>query len=72
MFCDNESIYTNVSTPELTLEKNNVSICYHKCREDVDSRVAHIAREGTAINLADMFTNILGKIILETLLDKLT
>ena len=70
IFCDNESVYKNMSTPELTLKNNNVSISYHKCREDVATRVARIAKEGTATNLADMFTKMLVQIRRENMLDK--
>ena len=44
MLCDNEYIYKNVSTPESTFKKKNVSICYHKCREAVAARVARLAK----------------------------
>ena len=72
MFCDNESVYKNVSTPESTLKKNNVSICYHKCKEDVEDGLAQISKEGTSTNLSGLFTKILVQIRYETLLDKFT
>ena len=67
MFCDNEAVYKNASTPESTLKKNNISICYHKCRYYVADRVDQIAKEGTATN----FDHIVH-IRCETLLDKFT
>ena len=70
MFCENESYYKNVLTPELMFKKNNGSICYHKCREDVAAVVARISKEEMATNLADLFTNILVHIRRETFLDK--
>ena len=70
MFCDNEYVYKNVATPELTLKKKNISICHHKYREDVSAGVARIPKEGTATNVYDMFTNMLVKIRRETFLDK--
>ena len=39
MFCDIESVYKNISTPDSTLKKKNGSIFCHKCREDVASGV---------------------------------
>ena len=72
MFCDNETVYKNASTPESTLKKKNISICYHKFREAVAAGVARIAKEGTANNLVDMFTKMWVQIRRETLLDKFT
>ena len=72
MFCNNESVYKNVLTPESTLKKKNVSIFYHKCREAVSSGVSWIDKDGAATNLADLFTNMLVHIRRETLLDKFT
>ena len=51
-----------VSTPQSTLKKKVLSICYHKCREAVAVKVAWIAREGTTINLTDMFRKMLVQI----------
>ena len=72
MFCENESFSNKVSTPEFKLKGNNVSICYHKCRETVATGVYQIAKEGTATNLANLFTKILVHIRRETLFDKFT
>ena len=71
MLCDNEDVYNNTSTPELTLNKKNVSICYYKCRKDVAAGVDRISKEGTATNLPDLLTKILVHIRRETLLYKL-
>ena len=62
MFSDNESAHNNVSNHESTLKKKNLSICYHICRETVATRVSRISKEGTAINLAGMFTKMLVQI----------
>ena len=72
MFCENKAVYNNVSTPESTLNKKNVSICYRKCREAVAAGVARIDKEGTATNLDDLFTKILVQIRHEILLEKFT
>ena len=68
MFCDNKYVYKNVSTPDSTLKKNNVIICYYKCRKAVDYGVARISKEGITTNLDDFFTNILIQTRRETLL----
>ena len=68
-FCENEAVYKNASTPESTLNKKNVIIFYHKCREAVDARVDQIFKEGTDTNLDDLFTKILVQIRPEALLD---
>ena len=70
MFCNNESIHKNVSTPESISKNNTVSIYYHEFREAVAARVSRIAKEGTATNLADMFIKILVQNRREFLLDK--
>ena len=70
MFCDNEAIYKNSLTPDLTVKNKNVTICNLKRREDVDSGVARISKEGMATNLADLFINMLVQIRRENLLEK--
>ena len=72
IFCNNEAVYKNASTPYSILKKKNVIICYHKYREVVTAGVARIVKEGMAANLSDLFTTILVQIRRETLLDKLT
>ena len=72
MFCDNEAVYKHMLTPESTLKNKNVIICYHKRREAVASGVAQISKEGTATNLADLFTKMLVQIRGENLLEKFT
>ena len=72
MFCDNEAVYKNASTPEFKLKNKNVSICCHNFRESVTGGLARIAKEGTATNLADLFSSIMVQIRRETLVDKFT
>ena len=59
MFCDNEAVYKNSSTPESILHKKHHSVTYHKCREAVASGICRIAIEDTEPNLADIFTKLL-------------
>jgi hypothetical protein len=70
IFCDNESVYKNVSIPESVLSKKQHSISYHSAREAVASGVVRIAKEGTATNLADLFTKMMNRIKREDLLGK--
>ena len=72
MFCNNEAVYKNASTPELILKKKNVSICYHKFKEAVSVGVDCIAKEGKATNLADVFANMLVQTRRKNLLDNFT
>ena len=72
MFCDNEAVYKNTSTPESTLNKKVHQIAYHMCREAVAAGIIQIAKEGTGTNLSDLFTKILSSISREALLDRFT
>jgi hypothetical protein len=51
VFCDNESVYKNLSIPESVLSKKQHSISSHAAREAVASGVVQIAKEGTSTNL---------------------
>ena len=72
MFCDNESVYKNLSTPKSTLKEKDLIILYYKCREAVAAGLAQIDKEGMSNNLAGLFTKILVHIRRETFLDKFT
>jgi hypothetical protein len=72
MFCDNEAVYKNASTPESQLRKKHHSISYHMSREAVASGACRIAKEDTETNLADLFTKVLPKPRRELLLNKFT
>ena len=72
VFCDNESVYKNVSTPESVLKKKHHSISYHRCREAVAAGTVRMAKEPTASNLADLFTKMLPRVLREKLLDWFT
>ena len=56
VFYDNESIFKNMTIPDSTIKKKHTSICYHQSREAVASGTMRVAKEGTATNLADLFT----------------
>jgi hypothetical protein len=70
IFCDNESVFKNVSKPESMLSKKQHSISYHSAREAVASGIVPVAKEGTATNLADLFTKMLNRVKREDLLGK--
>ena len=56
VFCDNESVYNNVSFAESTLKKKHNSICFHKVRECVASGILFVHKVGSSFNLSDMLT----------------
>ena len=72
MFCDNEAVYKNSSTPESVLRKKHHSVAYYKCCEAVASGICRIAKEDTETNLADIFTKVLPGPRRERLLDMFT
>ena len=59
VFCDNQAVTKNCSTPESTIQKKHHSINYHRNREAVASGTIRIAYEDRKTNLADAFTHIL-------------
>jgi hypothetical protein len=59
VFCDNESVVKSSSTPESTLKKKHISICYHKVRESQASGSVRVAWESGVTNLADLLTKLL-------------
>ena len=59
MFCDNKSVFKNISTPESVLHKKHHSIAYHKFREAVSALICRISKEDNETNLVDLFKNIL-------------
>ena len=59
IFCDNEAVYKNSSTPESRLRKKHHSISYNMIREAVASGACRMAKEDTDTNLSDIFTKVL-------------
>ena len=45
IFCDNEAVYKNASTPEYHIRKKHHSILYHMSREAVASGACRMAKE---------------------------
>ena len=58
MFCNNEALFKNTSTPDSVLRNKRHSITYHKCREAAVALICRISKEDTKTNLVDLFTNI--------------
>jgi hypothetical protein len=61
IFCDNESVVINCSTPESTIKKKYHSIAYHHNRETVAIGTVRIVKEDSDTNLADLFTKLLSE-----------
>jgi len=72
VYCDNEAVYKNASTPNSVLNKKHHSIAYHYCRQAVAAGVIRISKEDSKTNLADLFTKILPRATREFLLDLFT
>jgi hypothetical protein len=58
IYCDNNSIVTNASSPQSTLNKKHNAIAYHKVREAVAAETVRLAKEDSKTNIADMLTKI--------------
>jgi hypothetical protein len=56
IYCDNNSVVTNSSSPASTLKKKSNSIAYHCVRESVAADEQRVAYESTHTNLADLLT----------------
>jgi hypothetical protein len=70
IYCDNEAVWKNSSTPESVLSKKQHSIAYHYCRQAVAAGITRIAKEPTETNLADLFTKVLTSQKRNDLLDR--
>ena len=62
VLCDNNSVVLNVSLPSSVLKKKHNAVAYHRVREAVAARVIVVWYVRTFLNLADLFTKILGKL----------
>ena len=72
IFCDNESVYKNASTPESQLRKKNHSISYHMSKEAVASGACRMEKEDSETNLSYLFTRVLPRLRRELLLESFT
>ena len=62
VFCDNNSVVLNASTPESQLKKKHNAIAYHRTREACAAGTIRIAHEGTLTNVSDLFTKLLSSV----------
>ena len=60
VFCDNDSVVKNTTSPESTPKKKNNAIVYHQTREAQATGIVRISKEDGETNLADLFTNLLA------------
>ena len=72
IFCDNEAVHKNSSTPESVLHKKHQSIAYHMCLEAVSSVIFCITKEDTETNLAYIFKKVLPRPRREQILNLFT
>jgi hypothetical protein len=56
VFCDNQSLVHNSTTPESTLTKKHNAICYHHVWEAAGARIIRVAKEDSDTSLADLLT----------------
>ena len=61
VFCDNQSVVTNSTIPQSTLQKKHNMVAYHKVRESVALKAVRIAHEKGKMNMADALTKFLPK-----------
>jgi len=60
VFCDNQGVVNNTTSPESVLGKKHNQICYHRVREAAAAGIIRITKEDTETNLADILTKPLG------------
>jgi hypothetical protein len=53
IFCNNQSVVHNATTPESSLNKKHNAICYHQVREAAAAQIIRVAKEDSDTNLAD-------------------
>ena len=59
VFCDNEAVSKNSSTPESMLNKKHNAICFHKVRECCAAGIIRVGWIDGKSNPADLFTKVL-------------
>ena len=59
VFCDNEAVSKNSSTPESMLNKKHNAICFHKVRECCAAGIIRVGWIDGKSNPADLFTKFL-------------
>jgi len=59
VFCDNESVVKNSTTPESTLKKRHNAIAYHRAREAQAANIIRVAWESGDTQIADLLTKLM-------------
>ena len=70
VYCNNEVVTKNTTIPESTLKKKHNSIAYHHVHEAVVAGTIQITKEDRKMNLADVLTKLLPKVVKEFLCDQ--
>lgn len=70
VYCNNEAVYKNASIPESVLNKKMHRIFYYFCREAIAADVVQVVKEDTSMNLADLFTKVMGRVKRNSLLGR--
>ena len=61
IFCDNDAVYKNASTPKSHIRNKHHSISYHMSKKAVASDACRMSKEDTETNLSDLFTKLLSR-----------
>ena len=69
-FCDNKSLYKNITTPESVPKKKYHYLTYHIHREALASKDIRVAKKVTENNISDILNNIIIPARRRLLLDK--
>ena len=64
LFCDNQGVVFNESTPESALKRNHNAIAYHKVQASTASGAIVVFKVGTDENLSDLLTKNLNGLYL--------
>ena len=72
VFCDHQSVVTNVATPDSALKRKHNSIAYHFCRESIASGMMIVRKVSSEHNIADLFTKCLPTGTRQYLTSKIT
>ena len=61
VFCDNKAIHKNIVLPESILSTTYHSIAYHMCQKASAVGTIQVIKEGTTINIVDLFIKLLSE-----------
>ena len=61
VFCDNDSVFKNVTRAKSPLRKKHCGISYHKAREAIAASTIRVANKAGSINLSNLLTMLLAE-----------